>query len=235
MPVLLPVDPEHEIHQVVQRVIQEQYDYLTGLDPQLDLRVLWAHTTKEGEPALKKNGEPIVSCIETIKYNRRVLGAGDVVLIVDEAEWNDLLPRQQEAEIAERIQSLDFPGLRMGENNVWVPVLDMAERPMVNIKRGDIRISGFSRVAERYGDDSPLRIAMAIARERLRQEPLPFMKAPADRTLVAAGLPKDTTISFNGRKLETESDLADALEPTIAKIRKSRKQDVDEMFLDQTA
>jgi len=212
---LLPADPSHAVYGIIRKLMEADYDYLTKMQPQLDLRVVLAKSDKDGVPAVKLGGYPCIATIGIVPYKQRVRGAGDVVLTIDTAEWADLDEKEKEATIAHELEHLDFPGMRqIGEH--LVPAQDKFERPIVSLKLHDIYVGGFARIVDKYGDSAIEKQAVDRINSRLRQMPLRFEDE----------LPEGITVSFNGVEINNAGELG-------KKIRNrgwSSKHEINETF-----
>ena len=174
---------DHPIRALLKSVINSDYSYLNQMQPALDLRIVLATPDKPGIPAVKLHGYPCIATIGKVAYKDRIRGAGDAVLTIDTAEWNDLLPEERVATLAHELEHLDFPGMRqLGEH--WVPKLDQAERPVIAIKLHDIVVGGFTKIVQQYGDHAIEKQSLDRANSAIRQMALPFdqeeSEEPAD-------------------------------------------------------
>jgi hypothetical protein len=176
MPVeLIPVAESDPVHILRRKIQLNDFPYLDQLQTPLDIRIFWAIPAKEGKPALKKNGRPLITKATVTSYEKRVDGGGDVMLKIDRPAWNELDVLEQESEIFSFLYALDFPGMMKG-GDVYVPVLDLNERPIVKLKVPDVYISGYKATIDRYGDDCIEKQTLDMVIEALSQQSFPFMR-----------------------------------------------------------
>lgn len=166
-------EPGHEVHDVVARVIAEQYPIIHRLSPALSIGVLFAVPSKEGQRALKHRGWPCLGIIKVVSERDRAAGEPDVLLMLDGERWPRLTPRRREALIAHELEHLEFPKyLRDADddgNDRFIPMQDGLGRPRVKCRPHDFELGGFESIVERYGDDAPEKVVFEGIQERLGQ------------------------------------------------------------------
>lgn len=214
MPELLNADPSDEVHQILAAVIEDEYPFLLKMEPRLDLRVVFATSDKEGEPAVRLHGYACYATIGNVPYPQRVRGAGDAVLTIDRREWDDMDAEDQVGLISHELAHLEFPDATITEK-LFLPKKDLAERPVIAIRKHDWQLGGFRRVVDRHGEHAPEMKALAMLNASMRQGKFDFV-----REAETVAMPNQTAAAFQGAN---------------EKLRRTRKADVDEMFAQQTA
>lgn len=223
MPELVQAKPTHQIHAMLNRVIESDYPYLNRLQPPVDLRIVLATPDKAGNAAVKNGKRAVTAFLDIVPSKWRVRGAGDVAITIDTAEWRDLEPEEQEATLAGELESMEFVELREAGDGL-ICDLDDAGRPCIKKRPPDVVVSGYSAVIQRYGDAAEARKELDRANSRLRQQALPF----GQHDVISPAESGTTTVSFEAKDFPVIAKVAETL-------RRTRKADVDEMFAAQPA
>jgi Putative phage metallopeptidase len=217
MPTYIRPGPDHEVHAIVARVIEDQFPIIHRLSPALQLGILFALPVKEGKSALKHRGWPCLGIIKIVGKQDRAAGEPDVPMILDGVRWPRLTPRRREALVAHELEHLEFPKVlkEVAEDETvrWLPMQDDLGRPKVKCRPHDFELGGFESIVERYGDDAPEKVVFEGIQERLSQ--LSFLEevnqeavadhvADLDREASgdAASEPRVTTVSFSGEQID---------------------------------
>ncbi len=217
MPELLIADENDDVHQILAAVIEDEYPFLLLMQPPLDLRVVFAIPDKEGDPAVRLHGYAVTAKIAKVPYDQRVRGAGDAVMTIDQAEWADMEDEDRSGEISHQLARLEFTDATLTDK-LFLPKRDMAERPVIAIRKYDWSIAGFRRVVDRHGEHAPEMKALAMLNASMRQGKFDFVGEPAE----------PTTVSFGAKDFVTAEEAG-------KKLRRTRKSEIDETFAAQTA
>lgn len=175
MPTYSSVDDE--VIDLVDRVMESQFPVLDTLEPEIDLKILFAYPTGNGH-AITKNGWPCLGLIKVVSTRDRAAGGPDVLLLIDGDRWPRLSPRRREALIAHELYHLE-PQYRWDpDRKINVAVLDDLKRPIVKIRKHDFELGGFEEIVARYGRDSVEQATLDAIIEKLFQKTMPFMAVP---------------------------------------------------------
>lgn len=121
-------------------------------------------SNEDGE-AIKVHGCPAAAKIKINSLADRAEGKGDATVTVDDAAWNDLSARQQEALLFHELTHLAV--VRTGEDKVK---RDDLGRPKLKMRHDDWNLNGFFECIERYGHDAYERRTLGKLTEVLKQK-----------------------------------------------------------------
>jgi hypothetical protein len=128
-----------------------------------------AKTGKAGElkPALKCHGQQAAMLVRVVPLDRRVLGEGDALIIVDRLSWNEATLEQRLALLDHELEHIrvlaeyescagrSYVGWDPKEGTITqAPMLDDHGRPRLKIRLHDYDLGGFRSVIERHKQNS---------------------------------------------------------------------------------
>lgn len=163
-------------------------------DVRIEVLMAWADNN---EP-VKKHGAVAAACVKVVSGEERSRGGPDVRIKVDAKRYGEFGPKSREALFAHELYHLEVQYHDGGGVK-----LDVYGRPVIKSIHDDWCVNGFRQVAEWYGDAAiEVRSHRAVA-EILSQCVLPLNFSDT--------LGPDTTVTVNGRPVETTQELGDAL------------------------
>jgi len=132
---------------VVDAVLRKYHGEVAETEPVID--VLMARNA-EGGPAVTHAGYPAQAKIRVVGLKERAAGRGDVEILIDEANWDDLTGPQREALVDHELyhveRSIDRKTGRLKRDDLG--------RPKFKLRKHDWQFGWFNAVAQRHGEAS---------------------------------------------------------------------------------
>lgn len=177
-----------EVAALVDAIIAEHYPELDTLrHPEAELPPLrfdlcfaYAELNANGDPksaAVVLNGYPCAAIIRRIGLKDRVLGRGDVEITIDAEKWEELDDEGQAALIDHELYHLEP---RKDDEGVFAR--DDLHRPLFGMRRHDVQIGWFAKVAERHGKHSMEQRQAREIFDEFGQAFFPFVTAPKPKS-----------------------------------------------------
>lgn len=136
-----------EIKERVKSVIDRYCPNLKEAGVRVD--VLSAATDEDGEPAVKLHGYPCGATIQIRTSKLRAMGLGDAAIELDEAHFNALPAKTQDALLHHELHHLELKRNRRGKLQ-----LDEHGRPKMTMRLHDRDFGWFDEIARVHGKHS---------------------------------------------------------------------------------
>lgn len=131
-------------------IIEKHHAELEGLV--VDYIMAYPSYDDEGEPtgpAIAHNGYPALGLCRIIGLKDRVMGRGDVEILLDGDRWPDLSKETQLALIDHELTHVELK--RDKEERIC---MDDLNRPLIKMRKHDRQFGWFDSIASRYGSHS---------------------------------------------------------------------------------
>lgn len=156
-----------DIRHLCRQVMRDWHPKLVEASVRVELLVAYGKVNEDGEiiaPALKHHGVRALGVCKIIPIQQRVLGLGDVLILLDGDEWPEMGEDEQLALLDHELTHVDLvlemravakptvPGALVTETQVQATVqLDDAGRPKLRMRQHDRDYGWFDSVAQRHG------------------------------------------------------------------------------------
>lgn len=162
-----------EVQTLCAQLIKEHHPDLHAAGVSVDL--IFAHAAENGAgekigTALKSHGYVAAAVASKVALIHRVMGRGDVQILIDGDKWPDLHEDQQAALLDHELQH--FVVAKDAEGGV---ILDTHGRPKIKMRLHDFEFGWFTEVAKRHREASVEVIQAAQIYQQAGQAYFPFL------------------------------------------------------------
>lgn len=135
-----------DIRHLCRQVMRDWHPKLVEASVRVELLVAYGKVNEDGEiiaPALKHHGVRALGVCKIIPIQQRVLGLGDVLILLDGDEWPEMGEDEQLALLDHELTHVDLVQATVQ--------LDDAGRPKLRMRQHDRDYGWFDSVAQRHG------------------------------------------------------------------------------------
>jgi len=145
----------------MQQVLRKVHPELKEAKVNIDMEFVEG---EEGAPAVKEGGYDTFGKVKIFNEADRKGGSPDARMLIDKTVWEQANADQREGIVDHLLQRLEVRKTEKGEI-----IRDSTGRPKMNRRKYDIRLAGFSVVAERNGENAPEVMAAKDIRDKYGQ------------------------------------------------------------------
>lgn len=147
MPVITPIRPGHEVHDLLLEVMEGYHPEL--LEAEVTVGLMFVSASEGSEPVLKLHSYPATAIVRITSYEQRVQGLPDATIKIDEVVWEGLKAEERLAVLDHELNHLCLDHDKDG-----VLKSDDAGRPKLKMRLHDLVVGGFSTIIARHGRHS---------------------------------------------------------------------------------
>jgi len=211
---------DSDVREMLDKVIEDHHPTLREAHAHVAVLLVYAPADDEGNPtspALTVGGWPAQALVRITPLRDRALGMADAVIEIDGHRWEGLDEDEQAALLDHEAQHLVAQIAEEGETRTVKS--DTCDRPVLTMRKHDVRFEGFADVMKRHGRAAPERELLEAAVAHMQQYELALpgveVRSAADKPKRRRGAPGRAADAVRAAA-EAVEDLAEEMADAVA-------------------
>jgi hypothetical protein len=148
---------DSDLRAMLESVIEAHHPLLREAHVHVAVLLVYSPTDDDGQPKsppLTVGGWPAQARVRITSLRDRALGMADALIEIDGHLWPDKTDEEQRALLDHELTHLTA---EIGEDEARTVKSDACDRPVLTLRKHDVRFEGFLDVMKRNGKDAPER------------------------------------------------------------------------------